>query len=309
MGHGKPKCGKSQASQAVICCALTGRDFLGKPVTIDRILVIDEENPTDVILARLRAMGYDDEAHRDRLYFISQSGFKIGQPDWNEELLDFVERYEPDLVVVDSMFRATNAGWQNETITPLFDVFRAIANRGAAVWLVHHDRKDNDGGDIHTRASGGDQWMAQIDRQIAFEQVGKMGESELDDGSIKRSFPIKLEGGHTRMGSPFPETYLSIVSESHPGEPDSLRRMWLEEVEKTSPASDGSNGKRPTWYIDKVTAVLENEPGLTFNRLHDAIGRDRKREYLRWAIDLLIEDGRLKVEPGPRNAQQHFLTD
>lgn len=309
--HGKPKSGKSQAALAIVAAALTDGTFLGRPVTgVRRILVIDEENPVDVVNVRLKAMGYEPPASGadDRLFYLSQSGFKIGLPDWNTELLEFTDRYRPDYVVIDSMFRATTATGTNESIVPLFDVFRHIANRGAAVHLVHHNTKYTAEGDILNSASGGDQWMAQIDRQVAFTQTGPMEESTLPAGEIRRTFPIEIEGGHTRMGSPFPKVAAAVVSESDPSEPDMPVRMWIEEREHATESTPTERQAfRPTWYIEKAGEILKDQPGLTFNGLHKQVGR--KREYLRRALDVMIEEGTVRVEGGDRNSQIHYLSD
>ena len=305
--NGREGSGKSNAYQALIGASLTDRQWLGRDVKVQRGLVVDEENPPGIVNQRLKAMGYDHERDADRLLYFSQIGCRLGEGNWGPHLLSIAEDFRPDLVVVDSMSSATSATNDNESITPLFrTIFKPLAALGCAVNLVHHERKA--GGGIADRVSGGAQWLAQVDRQIGFEKNGAMTEVVAPGGVYRRSFPIKIvPGSKARQGSPIPETFLSIESESEPNAKDELRWMRLEVVDKPTTPKDGSDW-RPTWYVDKVQEVLRKEPGLTFNAIHQAIGKG-KREYTRRAVDLLIEEDTIRIESGARNAQLHYLAD
>lgn len=308
LNHGREGAGKSLVYQTIIGAALTGQDWLGRPVNIDRIVVVDEENPLDVVNQRLKAVGYVHERDAERLAYFSQLGCRLGDGRWSEQLLSLVKQNRPQLVVIDSMSSATVATWGNETITPLFQsVFKPLAKLGCAVLLNHHDRKA--GGEVQDRASGGTQWLAQVDRQIAFEKRGQIDVSELDDGAVRLAFPITIEAGKARQGKPFPETHLLIISESEPDDHDRLRRMWLELDESPATVTTPRDGEawRPTWYMERATKAITENPGITLNQLAEIVGR--KREYLRRAVDVLIQEGTVRVEDGPRNAQRHYPAD
>lgn len=304
MVHAKWGSGKSMLYQTLIGAAMAGEPWLGRDVSaIERVLVIDEENPADVVAARLKACGYEDDRDRGRLLYFDQIGCRLGVATWNEQLLGIAADFRPDLVVIDSMFAATTATWGNETINPLFaSVFKPLARLDCALWLNHHDRKA--GGDIGDRASGGDQWMAQVDRQIAVDKLAEGATPKAsEDGYLRLSFPIRLTGGKSRQGRSLPETYVSIESSSRPEEPDLPVRMWLEVIEKQAPKD--ADGWRPTWYMRRFARALEREPGLSYNRLCDAIGKSTGT-YPRQALDLMIEEGYVRVEQDGR-AQRHYL--
>lgn len=104
---GPPASGKSFAYQALIAAALDGNDWLGMPVRgIERVIVVDEENPRDVVRQRLRAFGVKDSPERLRYY--SQIGCRLGEAHWAEELLEIAAEFKPDLVVIDSASSATS---------------------------------------------------------------------------------------------------------------------------------------------------------------------------------------------------------
>ena len=308
MVHAKWGSGKSMLYQTLIGAAMSGAPWLGRDVNaVERVLVVDEENPADVVIARLKAAGYVHERDSERLLYFDQIGCRLGETGWNEQLLDAVDQFRPTLVVIDSMFAATTATWANETIMPLFrDVFRPMARRfDCAVWLNHHDKKA--GGEIGERASGGDQWMAQVDRQIAVDKLAEGAEPKgSEDGQVRLGFPIRLTGGKSRQGPSLPETYVSIESRARVEDPDLPVRMWLDVVER--PASEGGRDAefRPTWYMDRAIQVVAAEPGVTFNGIYKAVGKSRG--YLRTALDLLIDEGAVRVEGGSRSSQAHFIT-
>ncbi len=215
---GPPGAGKSYGYQSLVAAALTGGTWLGLPVQgIERIVVIDEENPADVALGRLRAFGVTDE-HADRLRYYSQVGCRLGSPhdtSWGDELLQIVADFAPQLVVVDSVSSATATALnENDSIGATFStVLRPLARLGCAVLLLAHDRKG--GGEVSERVLGGVQWLGQVDRQIAFEGATRPDTWTTPEGTVRASFPLRLLAGKSRQGVGIPGTRASIESEQH----------------------------------------------------------------------------------------------
>lgn len=305
--HGRAGAGKSMLYQTLIGAACRGQAWLGRDLSaVQRIMIVDEENPADVVIARLKAAGYVHERDHDRVLYFDQVGCRLGSPESNDKFRFIASEFRPDLVVIDSMFAATNATWANETILPLFaDVFKPLVREcECALWLNHHDAKA--GGELATRASGGSQWLAQVDRQIAFDKLSEAAEPKRsDDGQIRLAFPVRLTGGKSRQGRSLPEMYVSVESVADAAAPDLPTRMWLEVVDAPQATTDeGGESFRPTWYMERAMEVVHADPGLTFNGIHERVGRNRV--YLRQAVDLLIAEGGVRVEPGTRNAQRHY---
>lgn len=214
---GAPGSGKSYAYQALVAAAMTGDSWLGMPVNgIERVLVVDEENPSDTVIQRLRAFGVGAE-HAARIRYYSQIGCRLGAPtdsSWGDELLAIVGEYRPQLVVVDSASSATATALnENDSISATFStVLRPLARLGCAVVLIAHDRKS--GGEVAERVLGGVQWLGQIDRQIAFEARSRRADAwTTADGTERVSFPIRLVAGKGRQGIGIPDTNASIESD------------------------------------------------------------------------------------------------
>lgn len=99
MVHAKWGSGKSMLYQTLIGAALVGEPWLGRSTSsVERVLVIDEENPVDVVIARLKAAGYDHELHQERLLYFDQIGCRLGERGWDEQLLYAVDQFRPDLL-------------------------------------------------------------------------------------------------------------------------------------------------------------------------------------------------------------------
>lgn len=225
MFGGPPGAGKSYGYQSLVAAAMTRRgEWLGRPVTgIDRVLVVDEENPRDAALRRLRGFGVGPE-HSERLRYFSQNGVRLGAGAWAAELTSIASTFRPDLIVLDSVSSSLAVLMNdNDSVSATFSsVLRPLARLGAAVVVLHHDRKG--GGDVSERVLGGMQWIGQLDRQIAFEALAERPDTwATAEGTTRASFPISLTSGKSRDGVGLPTTHFTIESEA---EPDG-RYRWL----------------------------------------------------------------------------------
>lgn len=63
-------------------------------------------------------------------------------------ILAFIERFEPDLVIFDPLYRMTTTDAVGEAETrPLIDFIAKVRGMGAATWTVHHTRKRQGSGE------------------------------------------------------------------------------------------------------------------------------------------------------------------
>jgi hypothetical protein len=211
---GAPGVGKSYGHQALVAAALTGGTWLGLPVTgIERILVVDEENPPVVAWQRLRALGVVPE-HAERVRYCSQVGCRLGADTWADELLAIVAEFKPQLVIIDSAASATaTAVNENDSISIMFaEVLRPLARLEVAVLLLHHHRKAT--GNISERILGGMQWEGQIDRHLAFDAPSKTPTSwSTPTGTTCASFTVKVAPGKSRHGVAIDPIEFTIESE------------------------------------------------------------------------------------------------
>jgi hypothetical protein len=74
-------------------------------------------------------------------------------------------------------------------------------------------------------------------------------------------------------------------------------------LEAPEPATEGDGTFRPTYIMEKASKAIEAHPGLSKRALRAAIGG--KAETADLALELLINEDYVGVEPGPRGAQRH----
>ena len=70
----------------------------------------------------------------------------------------------------------------------------------------------------------------------------------------------------------------------------------------------GENATRPTFLMEKISALLEKNPGgLSGNAVETDGSLPYKSGNIRWALQNLASDGNVDVRPGPRNSKIHVL--
>jgi len=164
-----PKAGKSTVVAQAVEAALTTREFPGAPKgkewTAPRSVAMITEEPLALLVARLRFYGgpEGDGRHVGRVW--------VASPRWGDaRILAALERQSPDLVIVDSWTDwAVSAG--AETLSDPAEmrrrmmVIREVANRGAAVLVVHHARR-SDGAMADSR-----DLAASVDMIVTFDAI------------------------------------------------------------------------------------------------------------------------------------------
>src|SRR5215218_10470045 len=180
------------------------------------VLYADEENHRRLVRDRLRAFGLTN-ADRDGLRYFLRAGVSLGERPWNEWLAAQAQDHRADLVVIDTASSAT-AGDVNDNsrVAQLYrDALRPATLGGAAVLLLHHERKTN--GDYPRNASqsmlGARAWASQADAHIAVRATGKLTSEPTEDGRSRQRYPVEMETPKVRDGQPALPQRLSIVSE------------------------------------------------------------------------------------------------
>lgn len=278
--------GKSWTALVVAAQEVTA----GRPV-----VYVDLEDDAAGIVSRLLDLGTDPQAIRDHFHYL--------HPD---ERLDTVARSlvvallvakSPTLVVVDS----TGEGLALEGINPNADEevarwFRALprmlAATGAAVVVLDHVAKANDGGlwpigsQRKRAAINGAQYMQEPVRPFSKDTPGH---------AVLRC--AKDRHGTYRAAQRVAE--LVVDPTTGVGVSAVLRAV-------ADAPSAGTNGFRPTGYMERVSQALEDAPeALTYNEVRERV--TGKKEHIRKAVDALIAEGYVATAPGARNATLHTL--
>ena len=182
---------KSLWMQALAVAIANGTgEFMGAKIPAGRVLYVDQENPQDVAMSRLKKLGLTPEG-MENLYYVWYGGVNLaGQP---ERLYEDVMEFEPCTTMLDSFARVTLSADANDAITidqvfdrSLFPITRELV---VPVLVLHHLNKD---GGIR----GSVQLRNNSDLTVEFVRA-KQGKQELID--TYTMFPDKPRRGQKRQ--------------------------------------------------------------------------------------------------------------
>lgn len=175
--QGESNVGKSLLYQALAVALANGEErFLDRrlnPEREGRVLIVDEENPEEVVRHRLHQLGLKPHAQK-KLRIISQRGVRIDLD--SDRLFEDVSNFNPDLTVLDSFIRLHSedensasavSGMFNKSVLPI------SRQLGSAVLLLHHVNR-TDSGDSRRRTRGSTDIMASTD--VAWDMLDQEGE-------------------------------------------------------------------------------------------------------------------------------------
>lgn len=179
--QGTSNVGKSMLYLALAVALANGEKFfLGKllnPTRDGRVLVVDEENPEEIIRERLTKLGLRDDAQK-KLFIISQRGVRLDRPDSSAHLFEDVSNFNPDLVVLDSFVRLHMQEEESSgAISKMYNasVLPLSRSLGAAIVLLHHVIK-GDSADSMKRNRGSGDIVAGCD--VAWDLVDRLDDEQ-----------------------------------------------------------------------------------------------------------------------------------
>ncbi len=252
--------GKSllMSSLVVAICADRG-EWLGRAVNAERVLVIDEENPSRIVRERLRALGLENE-HRDRLRYFNRQGFRIGSPEWTEYLRAQARDHRADVIIIDTAAAATNADVNdNDTVARLYsNALRPTATElNAAVVILHHERKKQAGqtSEAGQAMMGARQWAGQADTHVSIRITAPLTEEPGSNGERLLRSEFVMQTPKVRDGEPDVWRVVAVTSTKD----DEGRLLSMSVV-------DGGRYERKASkqdaLADSITALLRERGGL-----------------------------------------------
>lgn len=222
--------GKSMVMMSAELAMIQGKPWLGHATHGQRVMVIDEENFKRVVHSRFHAMGMTNADRQNMRYFL-RLGVSLGADDWTERVLEEIEDFKPDLLVIDTASAATAVDVNdNSGVSKLFrDHIRPLADETAVV-ILHHERKQQSG--QQRRAAhdmmGARQWGGQADSHLACKKISEKPQTEpLQDGTLRKTFRVEMEMPKDRDGAAATQK-LQIVSEHDPDD----KGGWLRQASK-----------------------------------------------------------------------------
>lgn len=305
--HGEPGCGKSLAMQAATAQQLKQGNH---------VLYVDYEDTARNVVKRLLLMGVSAEAIVERLHYVRPSGKNTGPTSvegWRETIR---LASECTLTVIDGVtsclaYQGLDSN-NGDDIAAWYNTYpRLLSQEGTAVVLIDHvvKSKDNRG----RYAGGSMQKLALIDG-ISY--------------SVSMSRPvgkglrgtITLKSGKDRIGE-----IEEHCAPTWSGNGSHLREAARIDVDSTDPqrmrvqicrpnmmpAGDGESGEagepfRPTGLMERIWKIVDTyngEPSLAdITDELKADGSGARRQTIRTAIRLLLEEGYLTGRGGIRNS-------
>lgn len=260
------------------------------------VVYVDFEDTPESAVERLRSLGSAPDQIASFLTYIQPDGaFDDLAKIMVEEVL--ATRGPPSLAVIDGVTEAMSQVGLDPNDGPSVAAFYAsfprwLARTGAAVVLVDHVTKS---------AEGRGRWAIGSERKLSgldgaaylFDTIVPFGRGRT--GKVKITVS-KDRCGHVRQHEGVGRTIALLELKSWP---DGGITATMEVPE----AADVTGSFRPTYLMEKLsTAIIEN-PGLTTRALRSAVSGKNDAKDL--ALELLVNEGFVDVEPGPRGARRH----
>lgn len=240
------------------------------------------------ILERLRQFGVPDEAITELFAFYQPDGALEGHS--LDAVLNLIQNTNARYVVLDAFTGLCHLHKLNPNdgidIERAYRCIQPLCDTGAGVTILDHVVKaaENRG----RYASGSERKLSGADVAIGFQLIehygrGKTGRSKL---TIHKDRPAML----TR-----PVAGIFTLR----SDPDTHNVTWRLEAD-TSKTEDGAF--RPTGYMEKVSRYLEKQfSPVSRSEVISIVGG--KAAHVRTAMDLLVIEGYVLGESGPRNSQ------
>jgi hypothetical protein len=233
-------------------------------------------------------MGNDD---RGGLRYHLRAGVALGLPDWNQWLTAKTQEHRADLVVIDTAASATAIDLNDNTsVAALYrDALRPATLNGAAILLLHHERKAGDYARNAGQAMmGARQWAGQADGHLAIRATGRLSNEPVGDtGRTVQRYPIEMEMPKVRDGQPALPAALMIVSER-----DEANRLAWMRVDAAGEALAGAS--TPTLADRIVTYVNGTEAVVSRAEVADALNVTPTSGSFKTALKAAAAAGRIK---------------
>lgn len=266
--YGKPGTGKTWEGLAIALALARGEPWHGLPTPSGGCTsaFISLELPAAVLRERLKILAGDQTEGLDRIHTLCASDLggliDLGDPGDVAVLVRYISALRADVVFIDALARAHNRDENSQK--DMTDVLRAADHiryqTGAAVMILHHERKGQPG--------GGDDDM-----------------DSLRGTGCLASYPTVL----IRLAQEWEKTRISFPKVSFGPTPE---KIWLEQrgtggFEESDRPKD--NAETKTENTGRILGALRECPGADVNQIVDASGvgestvRDRLKELERVA--------------------------
>jgi hypothetical protein len=259
------------------------------------VIYCDFEDGPESVVERLRALGATVEQITSHLTYVNPAGpFDELAKEAMEEAI--AHKGPPTLAIIDGVTEAMGELGLDPIKGPDVAAYfasspRWLARTGAAVVLIDHVTKSRE--NRGRWAIGSERKLSGLDgAAYGFEMIRPFGRGKT--GSVKVTVS-KDRCGHIRQHEGIGHAIVMMGLKSWP---DGGVTVSLEVPE----ASDGGSF-RPTYLMEKLSSAITEQPGLTARALRSAVKGSNDHKAL--ALELLVNEGFVEVEPGPHRALKH----
>ncbi|GEM_PF-3700914 len=190
---GEYKSAKSFLAMYLALCVANGIDFLGfkNKQGSKKVLFIDEENGDITLADRFKRIAEGMNLKTDGIYLLIFKDFKLqgkSSPSWKFAIRDFIEKYEPALIVCDSLVRFIEGDEdKSKDVREVFNFIKPFKTK--TNWLLlHHTPKSSE------TARGSGDWIAQVDDSFIIKSFGKREEHKFVMKTFRSRGADFLEG-------------------------------------------------------------------------------------------------------------------
>ncbi|GAA3211171.1 AAA family ATPase [Microbacterium terregens] len=256
------------------------------------VAYIDHEGDPRSIVARLMDLQVTaDQIVRHFRYSQPETPFSDGAG----LLLTGLQDEEVRLVVIDSTgeglaLAGAKPNADDEVARWFREVPRRIADHGPSVLLLDHSAK----------AAGGELWPIGSQRKRAAVNGAQYYIETLSPFGRDRPGAAKLVCAKDRHGRYIVGQQVATLHVT----PGDRLRITLAAPEPTERADHG--GFRPTMLMERISSLLEREGALSSARIEQSV--TGRREVVRRALTLLVDEGNVTRSHGARGALVHTLS-
>ncbi len=171
---GEPNSGKSMVGMSMAAAIARQDEVLWQTYNIHpntgRVLIVDEENPVDVVFRRLRDFGIS--GHEDNIRYLFHQGVRLDRNA--DSLFEEAAAFKPDLIVLDSLVRLHSKDENSSSDMAILynDSIKPLARElNCAVLLLHHAGK-TDASSSYKRGRGSGELTASPDVGLDIRPLG-----------------------------------------------------------------------------------------------------------------------------------------
>ena len=273
--------GKSWAALDLLRATMAGGKWLGSiECEKAKVMYIDEEMGCQVFFDRADQLGMAPE----NIIYSDHQRIKLDNPKYLKSVLRKIEELQIDIVIVDTLVRVHGLDENSNTeMARLYGYFCQMKDLGAAVVVLHHNRKSgSESGIGHEQMRGAGDIVSQADTVFSISYNDKNDRYTL----------VTTKNRHWRKKEKQPVVCWTIANEGH--------RVSLQEAEP-----EGFVARQGQSLTDTILAYVEANPQVGKNMIHAKVG-GRKNVVLS-TVDDLVAENLLNAEPSLRGGFRYTV--